>query len=273
MYPPRFDALAIDVLGQALSPLGEVLTHPQVYLEPFEIPVLFTPGPPEPPPPPDPIEDEIIRTHPLDPFGGLSTEQVGRRVLGAALSPRGKVEFNKRIEPDNDKDPVILGLWFQPRPAPAPVPGCLKLLKRMGRSPSVFEVPEDETEVEVLRYCTLKQLNWENNLSQQGLRPRPNALLPPMWIIARQVAPKVLKGDFWTLRPQRTWPPGVYFTCPGMRQRVVVLPELPLERATAVLHLLGSAAQRARAVKWARDLPAADPDRERLLTLAARFGN
>lgn len=267
MPAPVFDELAIDVLTQALRPLGEVTPRVRIDLEPVVLSMFFTPGPRSEPPQPDPVVQEIARTHPLDPLGGLGPRQLAPALLGGALSQLGTLEVNKRIEPEPGEH-LILSLWFKPGPPPAPLPGYLALVAAMSPRPTAFEIPAETVDDEVFYHCHWTHLEWYRLLRQRGELEETGSL-PPLWIICRDATPRILESDYFGLRRKPGWLPGFYESSPGMRHTLVVLKELPLERQTALLHLLGSAAQRGRALAWIHDLPEADADRAALLALSA----
>lgn len=269
---PTLNELAIDVLSQALRPLGAVATRVRIDLEAMDLPIVFTPGPPGPPPPVDPLVREIARAHPLDPLGGLGPQQLAASILGAALSERGTVQVNKRIEPEPGEH-LTLSVWFKPGPPPGPLPGHLKMLADMGRLPAAFEIPDGIVGEGVYRHLHWIQLEWGHRLSQRGEEVDDTQCLPPLWIICQDATAELLDEGFFGLRPKEGWPPGVYEGMRAMRHGLVALSRLPLCRETALLHLLGSEAQRRRARAWVCELPEDDADRAALLALASAFAS
>jgi hypothetical protein len=64
------------------------------------------------------------------------------------------------------------------------------------------------------------------------------------------------------LAPLEDWPRGVYAAAPGLALRIIVVSELPDERDTLLVRLMGAGATLARAVREARSLPSAGWERE-----------
>jgi hypothetical protein len=239
------------MLARALAPLGQASLDVQFQPEPVTVGMFFdADGPPSAPPEVEPWERQVMMANPMSPLGGLPPSSVTKHVVGRALAPYGRLEFNKVVE----SDPISLDLWFEPFPGLKKIPPYLQLLHRMAPKPTLFELPASLLDKESVDERMHKHLNWDEERHQRAVqngnrRPRKHM----MWIVCKGKGTiKLLEG--FGLRRDSAWPDGFYQAAPGFSCGVVFTSELKEEVATLILRLLGSKTTRSHAAEEVRSM-------------------
>lgn len=190
-------------------------------------------------------------------------DQLGKEMVSTALEGHGLIKTEREIA----MDPRRIDVWFSPRERQAALPDHLGLLGRILRRPCTVEFHHKTPNRESLIGCVIKHGDFLHLLSldekraplPRGRRPR----IPTLWVISAGCPKAGIKG-LW-LRPSQEWPSGIYDAAPLLWTQLVVVSELPVERSTLLLRLLGAKAVLRRAMAELEALPEDAP--ERLLAL------
>lgn len=165
-------------------------------------------------------------------------DQFGKQMLRASLESRGTFTPEFEVSPE----PQYADGYFVPNLAlPSPLEGTL--LGRITVRPSSFEMfstPPDALEAEG---CIRKHLNLRHIL-RKSLPDETG--LPHQWIFSAGKPVTTLKKAGG--RRAANWPRGVYALPPILATSIVVLNELPEDRSTLFLRLLGRGRTQRRAL-------------------------
>ncbi len=166
-------------------------------------------------------------------------DHVGKKILRGTLAPSGAVETQLEIPA---ADAQAVDTFFEPDPERAASLRRIGLLGQMAEGPTMFELFRDPPGLEEIRACLRKQLGLDHLRALQaaasGERPRPP--FPRLWVIATGRPERVLGG--FGFSPMAGFPSGVYDRFEADAWGVVVLRELPRERETLILRLMGAGA-------------------------------
>jgi hypothetical protein len=165
-------------------------------------------------------------------------DQIGKRILRGALEPGGAVA-NQLEVPSADAQAV--DTWFEPAPERAARLERAGLLGRMATGPTMFESFHDTPGVDQARECLRKQLALDHarvlDARKQGVSRPP---FPKLWMLSSGRPASLLQGYRLTSVP--SFPAGFYEGPEAMAVGVVVLKELPRDRDTLLLRLMGAGA-------------------------------
>ena len=176
---------------------------------------------------------------------------------------RTAVEGACAVETDAEVvvDARRIDVWFTPIVARAPLPEQLGLLGRITSSAGTIELFHNTPSGRRLASCMVKHGDFRHSLSRR--KPPP----PPLtqWVISSGRPESGIMG--LAFRPTTRWPDGVYSGPRLMWTRLVVVNELPVERNTLLLRLLGAGAVLKRAITELQALPQEAPERKLALPL------
>ena len=148
-------------------------------------------------------------------------------------------------------DPRRIDLWFTPIAACASLPHRLDLglLGRITNRAGTIEFFHDTPNGKALASCLVKHGDFRHSLSRRKTRLPP----PTQWVISSGRPDSGIAG--LGFHPTIRWPAGVYSGPRLLWTRLVVVSELPVERNTLLLRLLGAGAVLQRAIAELRALP------------------
>jgi hypothetical protein len=185
-------------------------------------------------------------------------DRIGKALLRGALEPAGTVITEFEVPA---VDAQAADVWFEPAPDPRARASRSTLLDRMASGPTLFEPFHDPPGLDEMRDCLRKQLTLDHHRAldarKQG-RPRPP--FPRLWTLSTGRPEGVIAG--YGLTPLAGFPTGFYEGRPAESMGAVVLRELPRERSTLLLRLLGSGAVLQQALEELKRLPAGAWERE-----------
>lgn len=165
-------------------------------------------------------------------------DQIGKRILRGALGPGGLVA-NQLEVPSADAQAV--DTWFEPAPGREAFLERAGLLGRLASGPSMFEPFHDTPGVDDLRDCIRKQLAIDHDrVLEARKRGLPRPPFPKLWVFCSGRPEGILKG--YGLTPIPSFPAGFYEGPEALGVGVVVLRELPRDRDTLLLRLMGAGA-------------------------------
>ncbi len=165
-------------------------------------------------------------------------DQIGKRILRGALEPGGTVA-NQLEVPSADAQAV--DTWFEPAPGREASLERAGLLGRIASGPSMFEPFHDTPGVDEFRDCIRKQLALDHDrVLEARKRELPRPPFPRLWLFSSGRPEGIIHG--YGLTPIPSFPPGFYEGREAMGVGVVVLRELPRDRDTLLLRLMGAGA-------------------------------
>ena len=154
------------------------------------------------------------------------------------LAPAGAVASQLEILAP---DAQAVDTWFEPAAEREAERQRAGLLGRMSRKPTLFEPFHDTPSIDDHRGCLRKQLTLDHaRVLEARKRAEPRPPFPQLWVLSTGRPESVLAG--YELRAMAGWPAGF---CEGREAEsvgIVVLRELPRERDTLLLRLMGAGA-------------------------------
>ncbi|MFT3768614.1 MAG: hypothetical protein QM820_24475 [Minicystis sp.] len=188
-------------------------------------------------------------------------DQFGKQIVRAAIVVRGPVETDAEVPADTRR----IDLWFNPAPDSAPPSPDLGLLGRITERACTIELFHNTPDGKELADCLIKHGNFRHYLS---LRKEPPPV-PMQWVISSGRPDSGIDGLRF-IRDE-AWPPGVYDGPPLLWTKLVVVSELPEERSTLLLRLLGAGKVLRRAIAELKALPEDAPERTLALPVLLRL--
>ena len=190
---------------------------------------------------------------------------IAKYILSAALSPDGVAQAEREIPM---LAPQATDLYFEPAPGPRSNLRPLRWLRYMTPIPCLLELySQSLTLMEFLRGPLRKDLtHFHSRCLEAERKDEPPPYLHAQWLLTAQ-RPQQLLEELCGV-PLAGAPVGFYrLAVPVLRLYLVVLSELPRERDTLVLRLLGGPTLRRQALAELRLISEDDPEREVLLSL------
>jgi hypothetical protein len=178
-------------------------------------------------------------------------DQLAGRICRAALSQRSLAYTHYAAVSDGR----TVAIWFLPDPAWDAERERLGLLGRMTEGATMLAPFHHTPDIDELRDCVQRHLTM-NKLRVEEAR-RKGAPCPPfprLWVLSTERPESVIKH--YELEPMRGWPSGFLGAWEADAIGLVVLRELPRERSTLLLRLMGAGAVLTEAIADVTALPA-----------------
>lgn len=171
-------------------------------------------------------------------------DALAKRVIPNAVLPINTVRTEEEILPNARR----IDLWTTPRHDPSvdtSVPHLQLFSKMWGRGYCVIEP----------YHCAPGASEWWDCMEKQkALANRENCRLPALWVLSAGKPKNLLTlGNF---EQMEGWPKGFYQSVPLLHGFLVVISELPRNRSTLLLRLLGAGKTLALAQADLQALPA-----------------
>lgn len=182
-------------------------------------------------------------------------------MVRSAVIARGPVETDAEVPTDTRR----IDLWFTPGPDSAPPSPDLGLLGRITERACTIELFHNTPDGDELAACLIKHGNFRHYLA---LRKAPPPT-PMQWVISSGRPEQGIEGLRF-LRDE-AWPTGVHEGPPLLWTRLVVVSELPVERSTLLLRLLGAGKVLRQAIGELQTLPEDAPERTLALPVLLRL--
>lgn len=189
-------------------------------------------------------------------------DQFAKQMLKDALSSTGTVETEAEVVPEAKR----VDVWYRPGEAREEARKKLGLLGEMTREPCIIEAYHRAPTLGEFKACVVKQIVFASKKRKD--REAGSAFL---WIVSAGRPRALLRSFVWYTQMQDV--SGVYRLQGNFGIGLVVVPQLPKERSTLLLRLLGAGLAFKAALEELSSLPAEAPERKfivRALT-QARF--
>lgn len=177
-------------------------------------------------------------------------DAVVKLLFREVLQPCGKVY----VEDEILVSPRRIDFWFQPTPNGQTPLGIFARMFSAG--PSIVEAYHQTPDFSEWRACRQKQV---------ALQTREKGGYPRLWVISAGKPSALIKAA--KLQPAVGWPSGFYEAAPVDNTFLVVISELPRNRETLILRLMGAGKTLTLAYADADGLPPEAP--ERMLVMQA----
>ncbi|WP_437290548.1 hypothetical protein [Sorangium sp. So ce406] len=178
-------------------------------------------------------------------------DRLAKDVAQEGLTTTGKVVTNAEVAGETQ----LADVWYEPDPARASERERLGLLGRLAETACTIEAYSDTPSAEEARACVEKHLAvWRGRAARDRA-----AEAPFLWMLSTGRPGAVLDG-LCTAR-MAGWPAGVYEGPGLLRTALVVLSELPRERSTLLIRLMGGGRVLREAIEDFRRLPLDAPER------------
>jgi len=188
-------------------------------------------------------------------------DRFAKDLFQEALAPLGEVqvEFEVSVEPQR------IDVLFVPGAGSEAARAALGLVGRMAQGPCLFEFFRRTPDVERVRDCLRKHLNFRHVQRRRAT----SASAPALWVLStgRPEGALVAFAAF----PLAGWPAGVYAATSDLGLHLVVIAELPRDRSTLLVRLLGAGEVQRRALDDLRALPPTSPERTHAAPLLLRL--
>lgn len=174
-------------------------------------------------------------------------DRLAKDLLGRALAPVGRVEPEQEIVSESQRADIAF------EPGPGASFSERGILARMAIEPCLFEPFSSPVTEDEVRACLRKLLN-----QRSALRRRARKHAPPsrLWVLSGGRPRWFLETA--EVEPAAGWPHGFYRFrgAPLYELIVVLLPEIPVDRDTLILRLMGRGRVFDRAIEDLQALPA-----------------
>lgn len=156
-------------------------------------------------------------------------DQLAKGVAREALSEAGHVELELEVAAAAQR----MDLWHQPDAALTEARAQLGLLGELTAEPCQIEPFSRTPGLREIRGCIRKQLQWHH---QRELAAGRKLTLPRLFVSSTGRPTTVLQGLGFKQEKQY---PGLYRSLPALRIYVLVLSEVPRNRSTLLLRMMG----------------------------------
>jgi hypothetical protein len=163
-------------------------------------------------------------------------DQLAKRIAAHALSPRGPVAVEHEVAPNAR----AVDVWFLPSRLRAAKRLKRDLLDRLTAGPSILEAFHNTPGIDDFRGCVHKQLGIHSRRCAEAPREkrRSRPIFPQLWMISTGRPVSILEA--YGFSPLGGFPAGVLGRQAADAVGVVVLRDLPRERDTLLLRLMGA---------------------------------
>ena len=161
-----------------------------------------------------------------------------------------------------------IDVFFVPtKPVPTTAE-TLGLLGKLAQTTCLFEVYRNAVQSQQIRQCISKLLDVQHSQIKQAkkeARDFDRNQLAMLWIITPTISEEILSEFQAQTKPNGE--SGIYFLAPGLLTGIVAVHQLPVNKETLWLRILGKGKVQLRAIEELKALPANYPHRESILEL------
>jgi hypothetical protein len=197
-------------------------------------------------------------------------DQFAKEYLEELLTPLGRIKKSRKVKSEVQE----IDVWFEPTSSQPRTELPLGLLGKMATTSCLFEPfrnPPSEVEI---RSCLLKLYAVHGEVLRKAKRTNQTIAeseLPVLWILTPTFSARMVQGLGATESKERGLEKGVYFLANFLKTGIVALHQLPVNKDTLWLRVLGKGGTQKRAVEELVELPGSNPFRENLLEILANW--
>ena len=195
-------------------------------------------------------------------------DQFTKEYLPELLQQYGTAKASEKVRAEIKEIDVL----FYPTSEVPSTPDTLGLLGQIAQKACLIEVFRNPVTRLQIRSCLGKLVDVhsseirELNRQNQSINEDNLAYL---WILSPTVSERILT-DFWAKEPEN-WLKGVYFLAPALKTGIVAIHQLPVNRETLWLRILGRGKVQQQAIEELQNLPKNHPFRETILELISNL--
>ncbi len=156
-------------------------------------------------------------------------------------------------------------LFSPTKPVPTS-PETLGLLGKLAQTTCLLEVYRNAVNSDQIRDCISKLITVQQNLIKSAKKEGTNLSQPAfLWIITPTISDKI-RNEFDAIA-RENWERGIYFLPQGLYTGIVAVHQLPKNRNTLWLRILGKGKTQVKAIEELKALPVNNSYRETILEL------
>jgi hypothetical protein len=193
-------------------------------------------------------------------------DHFAKQLCRAALLPGGTVLVEEETAPEVE----TIDLCFVPEPDKRAALAAAGLLGALAKEASLFEFHHQAPGVEDVLVCQHRQMGWflgQTRAARAQKQPAPERAR--MWLVSAGRPEQAMTELGFA--PRHEVGIGVYSVPPGFRLWLIVINELPEERSTLLMRLMGAGSVLRRAVAEVIALPEDAQERELAVPLLVRL--
>ena len=166
-----------------------------------------------------------------------------------------------------------IDVFFQPTTTLPTSPETLGLLGKLAQTTCLFEVYRNPVTADEINECLGKLVEVKTELKRVKRKDKSGQLSPKqavkLWILTPTLSTAILNS--FATKPRANGPEGVYLLGPALDTGIVVIHQLPRNRETLWLRILGKGKVQENAIDELKALPAEYPHRENVLELISNL--
>jgi hypothetical protein len=159
-------------------------------------------------------------------------------------------------------------VYFEPTKEVPTTPETLGLLGKLAQKPCLLEVYRNPVQLNQVRECLSKLLDIQQRKIKEAKRINQSLKednLPFLWIISPTISDNILSKC--EAKARDNWSEGVYFLSEMLNTGLVAIHQLPVNRNTLWLRILGRGKVQEKAIKEVQTLPSNYHNRDLVLEL------
>lgn len=160
-----------------------------------------------------------------------------------------------------------IDVFFQPTTQVPTTPDTLGLLGKLAQRTCLFEVFRNPVEPHQIRECMGKLFDVESAIRREKRKNQDkiSSEEPFLWILTPTLSAEKL--ELFGAKNKSGWQKGVYFLPEGLKTGIVVIHQLPVNKDTLWLRVLGKGKVQENAIEEVKSLPKDHPHRDNVLEL------
>lgn len=193
-------------------------------------------------------------------------DEFAKEYLQELLIPFGEVEKNKKVKSERRE----IDLFFMPNNSSQQNISNLGILENIAKTESLIEPYRNPCNEIEIRSCLLKLYTIHGEILREAKREKTSLSLvkfPFLWLLTPTCSQRILQG-FEAKTPENQVQ-GVYFFPPLFQTGIIVIHQLPVNKDTLWLRVLGKGTTQKQAVEELVNLPQENPYRLNLLDILA----
>jgi hypothetical protein len=187
-----------------------------------------------------------------------------KEYLPELITNYGKTNSGENVNAERRE----IDVFFQPTKEVPTTPETLGLLGKLAQTTVLFEVFRNPVESHQIKECLGKLFDVQSAFRKEKRRNKSELALetePFLWILTPTLAEQKL--ELFAAKPKSDWKEGIYFLPPGFDTGIVVIHQLPVNRETLWMRILGKGKVQENAIDELKALPIDYPHRQNVLEL------
>ncbi len=161
-----------------------------------------------------------------------------------------------------------IDVFFQPNKPVPTTPDTLGLLGKLTQTTCLFEVFRNPVTTSEIKECLGKLFDVEVAIKREKRRNKSKENTqekPFLWILTPTLSEEKLNS--FKAELSESWCPGIYFLPPAFNTAIIVIHQLPVNKETLWLRILGKGKVQENAIDEIKALPKNHPNRDNVLEL------